>query len=135
MFQHGRHAIALLALGVAIQALAAGTLPPELQSLHVRAENGNAIAQYNLGLAYAYGRGVPVDRTEAFVWLSLAVQQGATGKDLNSVQSRMSPEELAAAQQHLSDVQSTIAVSAPTSQAPSAQAPAQLAPASAAQAS
>src|SRR5580692_9857155 len=129
MFQQGRRAFALLALSAAVRAFAAGALPPELESLHARAENGNAIAQYNLGLAYAYGRGVPVDRVEAFVWLSLAVEQGTTGKDLDSLQARMSPDELTAAQQHLSDVRSTIAVAAPTSQAYIAPASAQQAPA------
>jgi len=44
----------------------------ELASLRTKAEKGNGIAQYNLGLAYAEGRGVAADPQEDFVWLSLA---------------------------------------------------------------
>ena len=45
--------------------IAADFLPPAIAALHAKAENGNAVAQYNLGLAYAAGRGVAVDQAEA----------------------------------------------------------------------
>src|ERR1019366_715365 len=54
--------------------------PEEIASLRLKTERGNALAQYNLGLAYAQGRLVPIDLSEAFVWLSLASESGATGK-------------------------------------------------------
>lgn len=59
--------------------------PDEVALLRAKAEKGNALAQYNLGLVYAEGRLVPVDLSEAFVWLSLASESGTTGKGLDSV--------------------------------------------------
>ena len=76
----GRISFALLAFSLAAAASAADSLPPELQALRAKAENGNAVAQYNLGLAYAEGRGIPADRAEAYVWLMLASDRGGTGK-------------------------------------------------------
>ncbi len=40
------------------------------------AERGNIKAQFNLGLMYDIGRGVPQDYTRAYFWLSLAAAQG-----------------------------------------------------------
>jgi TPR repeat protein len=40
------------------------------------ADQGYAFAQYNLGLCYWKGEGVPQDDLEAYVWLSLAAAQG-----------------------------------------------------------
>ena len=40
------------------------------------AERGNATAQYNLGVMYEYGRGVPVDAAEAVRWYHLAAERG-----------------------------------------------------------
>ena len=42
----------------------------EVAGLRAKAVKGNGIAQYNLGLAYAQGRGLAADPVEAFVWLS-----------------------------------------------------------------
>ena len=44
----------------------------EIAALQAKARKGNGIAQYNLGLAYAEGKGVTADLVEAYVWLSLA---------------------------------------------------------------
>jgi len=57
----------------------------EISSLRAKAERGNGIAQYNLGLAYAEGRGIAADPLEAFVWLSLARENGARGRALDSL--------------------------------------------------
>src|SRR5271170_6469215 len=95
MLQLVRHALVLFALSAAATAFAVEPLPPELASLHANAVNGNAIAQYNLGLAYAKGYGVEVDQEEAFVWLTLAAEHGSTGKDLGILVSHMSPDALA----------------------------------------
>jgi TPR repeat protein len=43
---------------------------------HPLAEQGDAAAQYNLGVMYANGEGVPQDYVEAHMWLNLAVAQG-----------------------------------------------------------
>lgn len=44
--------------------------------LRLAAEQGNAVAQYNLGLAYIHGQGVPQDYKEAAKWARLAAEQG-----------------------------------------------------------
>ena len=40
------------------------------------AEQGNAIAQFNLGVMYSNGEGVKRDQTEAAKWYRLAAAQG-----------------------------------------------------------
>ena len=40
------------------------------------AEQGNAYAQFNLGLMYKKGEGVSHDDARAFIWLRLAALQG-----------------------------------------------------------
>jgi hypothetical protein len=40
------------------------------------AEQGDAVAQYNLGVMYYYGAGVERDRAEAARWYRLAAEQG-----------------------------------------------------------
>jgi len=40
------------------------------------AEQGNALAQFNLGTMYFKGRGVPQDDQEAMKWFRLAAEQG-----------------------------------------------------------
>ena len=42
------------------------------------AEQGHALAQYNLGAMFEYGLGVARDRTEAIRWYRLAAAQGDT---------------------------------------------------------
>ena len=49
---------------------------PDLQEIRALAEQGDAIAQYNLGSMYATGDGVPEDRAEAARWFRLAAEQG-----------------------------------------------------------
>ena len=66
----------------------------EIVSLRIKAEHGNALAQYNLGLAYAQGRQVPADPSEAFAWLSLASENGATGKALDSLLGNITDAQL-----------------------------------------
>ncbi|WP_244060856.1 tetratricopeptide repeat protein, partial [Aeromonas caviae] len=43
--------------------------------LHKAAEQGNASAQFNLGLIYAKGQGVPQDYKQAAVWYRKAAEQ------------------------------------------------------------
>jgi hypothetical protein len=83
---------------VLIMAVSAGRLGAaegdELAALRAKAEKGNALAQYNLGLAYTQGRLGPIDLPEAFVWLSLASERGTTGKALDSVLGSITDEQL-----------------------------------------
>lgn len=88
-------------LGASLVGSAAFALDGELAALVAKAEKGNAIAQYNLGLAYAEGRGVPVDNLEAYVWLSLAIENGARGRALDTVVSRLSSADLDEAKSRL----------------------------------
>ena len=62
-------ALAVIPVGVDAQ----GT---ELAQLRALAEQGNAVAQYNLGFRYANGDGVPQDNAEAVRWWRLAAEQG-----------------------------------------------------------
>ena len=47
------------------------------------AEQGNASAQYNLGVMYEKGRGVPQDYKEAVRWYRLSAEQGIREAQFN----------------------------------------------------
>ena len=49
---------------------------PDFQRVMSLAEQGHAIAQYNLGVMYDNGEGVPQDYAEAVKWYQLAAEQG-----------------------------------------------------------
>ncbi len=53
------------------------------------AERGHHIAQYNLGLMYATGIGVPEDHVQAYKWLVLASAGTPDAKDLDRVKRKM----------------------------------------------
>lgn len=55
----------------------------ELQALREKAEQGDANAQFNLGVMYANGRGVPQDGAQAAVWWRKAAEQGLAGAQNN----------------------------------------------------
>ena len=61
-------ALALIAVGCAEPI-------PDLQETRALAEQGNAVAQNNLGYAYDNGFGVPEDDAEAVRWYRLAADQ------------------------------------------------------------
>jgi hypothetical protein len=52
------------------------------------AEQGHASAQYNLGVSYQEGEGVPQDYVEAHVWLNIAVSHASSDKREKWVKSR-----------------------------------------------
>jgi TPR repeat protein len=68
--------------------------------LQKAADQGNANAQYDLGIAYFKGLGVPQDYAIAYMWLNL----GATGGNKNAAKfrdaltSNMTPAQIAEAQ-------------------------------------
>ena len=68
--------------------------------IHPLAESGDATAQYNLGVFYDNGLGVPQDKIKAYMWLSLAAAQGREGaaaiRDLMA--RRMTPAQISEAQ-------------------------------------
>ncbi len=105
---------------VRVLALAALCLAPlaaqesaEVASLRTKAQRGNAIAQYNLGLAYAKGRGIAQDNIEAFVWLSLAIENGARGKDLEVLVGSLDPASLERARVALADRRAALGFTTP----------------------
>lgn len=63
------------------------------------AEKGQPTAQYELGLRYSTGKGVPLDYIEAHKWLNLAARSVAEAKALRAELAHdMSPREIAEAQ-------------------------------------
>jgi len=66
----------------------------DIASLRAKADGGNSIAQYNLGLAYAQQRQSPADLIEAFVWLTIAADNGSTGKALENIIPQLTPVQL-----------------------------------------
>ncbi|MGD0015223.1 MAG: hypothetical protein ABSD56_12505, partial [Bryobacteraceae bacterium] len=88
----------LLVLASVLRATEADIAP-----VRAKAEKGNAVAQYNLGLLYAEGRVVPKDPVEAYVWLSLAAENGTTGKALGVLTGEMSADQLKAAKIRLNE--------------------------------
>ncbi|MFI5337655.1 MAG: hypothetical protein ACHQ5A_12780, partial [Opitutales bacterium] len=97
----------------------------ELASLQVKARRGNAIAQYNLGLAYSEGRGVAADPLEAYVWLSLAMENGTRGRALDNLLGTLSNEQLTEARQRLAERRVEFGLKEPAATpAPAAPAPA-----------
>ncbi len=61
----------LMSLAVGAQAQT-----PEIDALRTQAEQGDADAQFILGVGYARGLGVPQDDAEAVRWYRLAAEQG-----------------------------------------------------------
>ena len=66
----------LFVLALAVTPVGVDAQVTELAQLRALAEQGDAVAQYNLGLMSASGRGVPEDDVEAVRWYRLAADQG-----------------------------------------------------------
>ena len=66
----------------------------KLAELKTKAEAGNGISQYNLGLIYADPQEPIGSILEAYVWFSLAADNGAPGKALMIVTNQLTPEQL-----------------------------------------
>ncbi len=88
--------------------------PAELRALRLKAERGNAVAQYNLGLAYADGRQVPVDLVEAHLWLTLASGNGGMGRALDTISSKITPAEVAESHRRLEALRASNSFLRPT---------------------
>lgn len=83
------------------------------QELRVRADQGDAVAEYTLALMYADGDGVEQDDAEALALLIRAVSH-AFGEDYDvyseqrdSLTARMTPEDVAEARRRVSEWEST----------------------------
>jgi TPR repeat protein len=108
-----KHSIAAILLVLSFAApLAAGPLDDAnaaikrrdyataLRLIRPLAEQGDANAQYNLGVFYDNGLGVPQDKVRAYMWFSLSAAQGREGaaafRDL--IARLMTPAQIAEAQ-------------------------------------
>lgn len=73
------------------------------------AEQGESVAQYNLGLAYYYGEGFPQNYKTAYIWFSLSAanadeDQHEKAADLrDEVAKKLTPAQLEQAQQIASE--------------------------------
>ena len=47
-----------------------------IKSYKEAAEHGDAVSQYNLGAAYRWGVGVPLDKAKAVEWIRKSAEQG-----------------------------------------------------------
>ena len=63
----------IVAGGLAVMVLSA---QDDLDTVRQAADQGDAEAQYNLGVIYNNGEGVPKDDAEAVRWFQLAAEQG-----------------------------------------------------------
>jgi nucleoid-associated protein YgaU len=75
--------------------------PAEFDSLRAKADRGNSIAQYNLGLAHADRSEAIYDPAQAYAWLTLASANGTNGKALAQLTSLLTPEQLAEGQRRV----------------------------------
>ena len=70
-------------LDAGLKAAQAGDFQTALKEWKPLADQGHAYAQYNLGIMYANGYGVPEDDAEAVRWYRLAADQGHAGAQYN----------------------------------------------------
>ena len=99
-----------LFLGVGASApLAEAQEPLNIEELRAKAEAGDAISQYNLGVMYDFGNGVPQDDAAAYLWYNLATTYAdasnrdryAEARDLAA--KRLTPEQRADTQRRATE--------------------------------
>ena len=77
-----------------------GDYETALKEFRPLAEQGDALAQFNLGGMYAEGEGLPKDYVLAHMWMNLAVakgvQEAVKGRDL--LEKNMTPAQIGRAQ-------------------------------------
>ena len=78
----------------------AGDYATALKEWRPLAEQGYASAQYNLGLMYGNGEGVPLNYIKAYMWTSLAKAQGNkdAAHNLDLAKSEMTAADISEAQ-------------------------------------
>ena len=78
------------------------TVASELvDSLKAAAEQGDAKAQFGLGLMYALGKGVPKDDVQAYAWVNIGAAQigdEESGKVFESIAEKMTASAITKAQ-------------------------------------
>ena len=79
------------------------------QGLKVAADQGDAIAQYNLGVCYATGTGVAKDEIEAYAYWNLSgITHETARKNLSILEKKMSPDARFLGQQRTKQLQNEI---------------------------
>jgi len=73
----------ILLVAVAMRLPAQTSDSNSLESTKAKAEGGDAVAQFNLGLMYQKGRGVTQDNAEAVKWYRMAAEQGLANAQCN----------------------------------------------------
>jgi TPR repeat protein len=63
--------------------VSAGMTPKEVEGYKAKAETGDRVAQYNLGLCYIFGDGVAKDQVQAVAWYRKAAAQGYAEAQFN----------------------------------------------------
>jgi nucleoid-associated protein YgaU len=97
-------------LGAALtSATAFSVAPEELDALRAKAETGDAIAQHNLGLIYANPQESVSDLVEAYAWLNLAADNGATGRSLMIVTKQMNAEQIDEGKRRVEQIREALA--------------------------
>ena len=96
------HAGAQSALGLKY-ASGAGVPEDDVEAVRwyrLAAEQGHAGAQWLLGSMYGRGDGVPADNVLAYMWFYLSADQGngSALEDMDLIEQRMTPEQIAEAQ-------------------------------------
>jgi chromosome segregation ATPase len=87
-----------------------GALPDNvIADLRAKAASGNAIAQYNLGIAYADASDPVSDLSEAYAWLTLAAERGSNQAALNALLPRLSSAQLTEGKRRLEEKRAQIA--------------------------
>ena len=77
-----------------------GDYATALREFRMAAEQGDPVAQFDLGIMYETDQGVQKDLVQAYMWLSLAAAQGhvVVGVIRDEVAKRMTPAQIAEAQ-------------------------------------
>ena len=96
----------------------AATPPHLLAELRTKAEKGDDIAQYNLGLVYADPDEPTADPLEAFVWLTLAVERGTNDLVLRKLTERLTSAQVIEAKRRLDARRTTLAQARAVLQSP-----------------
>ena len=81
--QNGTLAEQRSAAAVGQDAFDRGDYPTAIQAWTTLAQQGNDVAQYNLGIMYAQGQGVTQDYVEAVKWYRKAAEQGFAPAQVN----------------------------------------------------
>lgn len=87
----------------------AATPPHLLAELRTKAEKGDDIARYNLGLVYADPDEPTADPLEAYVWLSLAAERGTNDLVLRKLTERLTPAQVVEGKRRLDARRTTLA--------------------------